>query len=157
MSENVSIKIDGKYYPVDQLVGKTVYAKRTTKLYRNPGDTTAKFQVASGGLIGKVWSWATRTDGVWLLFTTNSQQIIKEYPSGVYAVKISDISDDGLVQQGTKTNEQITREEQEKRDAEKNAEKPFTDKLLETGTKVALGIAALWVVGNVTSSAINKR
>jgi len=138
------VKIDGKYYPVDQLVDKGVYAKTTTKLYRF-FDTKPEFQVAKGGYVGKVYSWISRTDGIWLMFETNSVQIREKYPTGVYYVKASDISDDALKEQGTKTSEQLKEKEEEE-------QKSTTDKVLGTVKTIALGGVGIYAVTKLIGS-----
>lgn len=151
----VNVKINGKLYPIDQLVDKTVYAKKDTLLYRWPGDkSSAKLQVKSGGLIGKVYSWVTRTEGIYLEFYSNSSQILKDYPSGSYYVLVSDIEDKALNQQGAKTSEQIAKEEREKKE---NEGKTTTDKILDTGTKIALGAVAIYVGGSILKSLIGGK
>ncbi len=142
MAGGVQVKINNRLYPLDDLLDKTIYAAKDTLLYRNPGDTSAKFQVAKGGLIGKLWSWKTQPDGIWLGYYTNSLSIKKEYPSGYYWTKISDIDEDSLKQQGV-VDSKTKEEERKKKEEEQNM--TLTDKFFKEGKTVlftGLGIYA---------------
>lgn len=144
----VNVKINGKLYPLDQLIDKSVYASKSTFLYRNPGDTTAKFQVAKGGLIGKVYTWSTRTDGIWLGFRTNAQQILKEYPTGWYWVKVSDIDENSLRQQGVKDSATVQKEQEEKQERDSMS---FGDKALKTAQNIGLAFVGAMIVKSLIS------
>lgn len=155
----ISVNIKGKLYPINQLIGKTIYAGNLTKLYPGADDTRkAYFQVPTGGIIGNMYSWVVASNGVvYLMFYTKNAAIGEKYgyttdqklglKDTYYFAKLSDVNGDTLQKQGAKTTEQIEKEAADK-------DKSFADKALETGTKVILWGAAIFAVAGIVKNKI---
>lgn len=155
-TKGIQVKIDGKLYPIEDLINKSVYAKTKALWYRYPEDPkSAKLASPAGSLVGKVYSWITRADGIYAMFNLSTGSIyLKDYPSGSYYVKLEDLSDQELKQQGVKTTKEAVKEETAKEEA---ANKTNTDKILDTAKQVALYGTIGIVVAIVLKSLIQNK
>jgi acylphosphatase len=149
------IKINGKLYPIEQLIGKIVFASKDTLLERNlTGKDKAEFQVKKGGSLGKIHSWVNNKNNgkVYAMFNTNAASILAKYPAGSYYVPFDAINETELKQQGAKTTEQVTEEEEEKK---RNENLTFGEKIAESLQKGALYIFGGYVVIQVVKGLFN--
>lgn len=149
-NSGVNVKIGGKLYPIESLLDKSVYARISTPLWISPGNKS-KYVINAGKYIGKVFSWVTRTDGIYLMFDWPKGSVyLKDFPLGSYYVKVSDIDEQTLKTQGAKDTETQQKEEEKKNET-------TADKISKTVLKLGLGIAAIFAVGGLAKSAINKK
>ncbi len=153
----LNVKINGRLYPIEELIGKSIYARIDTKLYRGSGMFSGKYEtpmtVKKGGFIGNMNSWVETPDGkVFFSFriTNPFSGLLKEYPSAIYYVLSTDIDERTVVEQGARTTEQVAEDEKEE-------EKTTGDKILSTITKLGFGIAAIYALTNLGKTAIQSR
>lgn len=155
-NSGVNVKIGGKLYPIESLLEKSVYARIKTPIWRYPSekDGKSKYVFNPGQFIGKVFSWVTRTDGIYLMFEwSKGSPYLKDFPSGSYYVKVADIDENTIKQQGVKDAETQAKEEQEKQEKENET---TADKLSKTVLKLGLGIAAIFALSNFAGKAISR-
>lgn len=151
------VKINGKLYSIDSLVGKQVFAAKQTYLYRNTSSqdlAAPAFVVAKGGNLGVIYSYVTAGGKVYLMFNTTSPAILAKYPAGSYYVPIEAIDENTLQQQGTKTYEQEKKAAEEKA-AEEN--KSTTDKALDRVQTIVLTGVGIFVVGSIIKSLLGGK
>ena len=69
--------------------------KQKANWYRFPSDIkSVKLASPAGKLVGKVYSWVTRTDDIYAMFELpKGSPYLKDYPSGNYYVRLQDLSD----------------------------------------------------------------
>lgn len=100
-------------YNAEDIVGKTLFAKRAVDLSRSAGGNTV-FTAKAGDALGVVYSWVTKesSDGMklyWMFYDANKRPYYAKHETGAFDVN-------SLTQQGvTTTLEQI---KAEKRDSE---------------------------------------
>jgi hypothetical protein len=155
-TKGVQVKIDGKLYPIEDLLDKSIYAKTKANWYRFPSDIkSVKLATPAGGLVGKVYSWVTRTDDIYAMFElAKGSPYLKDYPSGNFYVRLQDLSDQTLKDQGVKTTKEAVKEEIKK---EEEATKTNTDKILETAKQVGLYAVIGFGIAIVLKSIIAKK
>ena len=151
-TKGVQVKIDGKLYPIEDLLDKSVYAKSKALWYRIPSEPkSAKLASPAGTLVGKVWSWVTRTDDIYAAFEIPKGSIyLKDYPGGYYYVRLQDLSDRELKQQGVKTTKEAVKEEVKKEEAvDKTTEDKIFDFVKQYGLYALIAFAGVAIIKSV--------
>lgn len=151
-TKGVQVKIDGKMYPIEDLLDKSVYAKTKANWYRFPSDIkSVKLATPAGGLIGKVYSWVTRTDDIYAMFNIpKGSPYLKDYPGGNFYVRLQDISDQELKQQGVKTTKEAVKEEVKKEEAvDKTTEDKIFDFVKQYGLYALIAFAGVAIIKSV--------
>jgi hypothetical protein len=151
-TKGVQVKINGKLYPIEDLIGKSIYAKSLANWYRFPSDPkSVKLASPAGTLVGKVYSWVTRTDDIYAMFEIPKGSIyLKDYPGGNYYVRLQDLSDQELKQQGVKTTKEAVKEEVKKEEsADKTTEDKIFDFVKQYGLYALIAFAGVAIIKSV--------
>ena len=120
-------------YSVDQIIGKTLYAKKKTPVYNLPSFYSNAKKVTTiqpGQIIGTVYSYVGGSPDQplnWMYKTKVGLQEVTYYTQH----EDNNVDKNALVDQGTKTTQEIEREKAE-------ANKSTTEKLLDYLKKYAL-------------------
>jgi hypothetical protein len=147
------ITVGGATYTANQLIGKTVVAKKETKLYSNPkGAGTVLGTVKTGQPFGIVYSYLRpeQTDGrTWLMFDNGKTS---------FFVPNEAVASTGLKEQGTKTVTQEVKEEEAKKERE---EDPLSYYIKKFGVPAILIIGAIVILNTAAregvKSVLNKK
>lgn len=100
-------QISGPIYSADQIIGKTLIARRPVKLYRYPSATAATvYTVQPGQSVGKVYSW---TGGgaaplYWMFYDQNGKTYYALHQEGAFDIE-------ALQDQGALTVEEVREQE----------------------------------------------
>jgi hypothetical protein len=141
------IKIGGRTYTVNQLIGKSVRAYKDTPVYSgNKGTPKVVGTVKNGEIIGVVASYARpeQANGKsWLMFE-------KGY-NVVYWVPNEAVTDAGLDQQGTKT---VTDELKAEADKKLKDESPIEYYIKKYALKVGLAIGVVIIVNSLVKEGV---
>lgn len=104
----MNVKIQGKIVPVSQVTGKSLFAARQIKLYRRPDSSEVVYTVPYGKNVGTVYSYIVRTPELWWMFyDQNGKPYYAKHEDGAFSWT-------ALQQQGTKTAEDIVKDQQPK-------------------------------------------
>jgi len=131
----MNIKIQGQIVPVSQVVGKSLFAGQQIKLYRRPDSAEVVYTVPAGKHVGTVYSYIVRTPDLWWMFYDQNGK--------AYYAKHADnaFSWQALQQQGTKTTQDIVKEQ---------TPKTALDSVLETASNLikpaVIAIAAYYAI-----------
>ncbi len=135
----------GDLYGADQIVNKTLVAKRQVPVYRFPADNQKSFgSVATGQPVGVVYAWiapnpAENRSGLWWQFyDATNKTYYAPHNENWYSI-------DALKQQGVLSTQEIIDAEKEKEDLENL---PWYERLLKK--------YGVWVLGAVVVSAAVK-
>jgi hypothetical protein len=131
-------------YSADQIIGKTLVARRNVELKRLPSDTApVTYTVKPGQTVGVVYSYllpkAGRSTLYWQFIDANGNYFYAPHKEGIYDIDI-------IKTQGGKTTEEKRKEEEEKKKLEEMG--PFLYYLQKWGGKIAIG-AGLLVALNI--------
>lgn len=114
-------------YSVDQIIGKTLYAKKNTPVYNLPSfyqNAQQKTIIKPGQIIGTVYSYVGGSPGQplnWMYKTKVGLQEVTYYTKH----EEDNVDKNALVDQGVKTTNEIQKEKEE-------ANKSTGDKLIDT-------------------------
>lgn len=113
-------------YRYKDLIDKTLFAKKETKLYRNAANDAKPYAtVKAGNAIGVLYSWVgskSNREIDWLMFYDANN---KPYYVPMIANTLDEAS---LKQQGVKTVEELTKEKQDKEKKEAGAVSYYIEK-----------------------------
>ena len=84
-----------------------------------------------------------------MFMTGNSVEFNKYFPSGSFYVKVSDIDERTLKQQGAKDAETLEKEAREKEEQENLS---TGDKILKSATKIILTLGVIWGITSYAKS-----
>ena len=122
-------------YPVDQIVGKTLYSKVNLNIRKLPDiNSTIIKTVKPNDFVGVVYSYISKSDGIWWILEGNSlypNQYVK-HQEGYFDLQ-------NLRNQGAKTTEELLKEEEQKN-------KTFSDYWQEALKLASFGIGAFVLV-----------
>lgn len=121
-------------YSVDDIVGKTLIAKKKVAIKRQPSDTAPTvYTVSPGETVGVVYSWVSRDGSIWwMYYDTNKNPYYTRHEPGLYDVK-------ALAAQGAVSLDEI-------RDAEKKADSPVSYYVDKLTTPIVWGIGLFFAV-----------
>ena len=126
-------------YSADQIIGKTLVARRNVELKRLPTDTApAVYTVKPGQTVGVVYSYLLpkvgRSTLYWQFVDANGNYFYAAHKEGIFDIDI-------IKEQGGKTAEEKRKEEEEKKKLEEMG--PFLYYLQKWGGKIAIGVGLL--------------
>ena len=126
-------------YSADQIIGKTLAARKNVELKRLPTDTAPTvYTVKPGQSVGVVYSYllpkAGRSTLYWQFVDANNNYFYAAHKEGIYDIDI-------IKTQGGKTTEEKRKEEEEKKEKEEMG--PFAYYLQKWGGKIAIGAGIL--------------
>lgn len=121
-------------YTADQIVGKTMIARKNIPLKREPRKSAETVYVAKPGItVGVVYSWVNADGGIWwMYYDQNGKTYYTYHEPGAYDIKSLDA-------QGVESLEQVQEDKQK-------AESPvsyYVTKLLKPVTYVIIGYFGL--------------
>lgn len=135
-------------YSADQIVGKTLVAKKKVAIHRLPSkDSPVVYQVNPGITVGVVYSWVQGSNGIWwMYYDSNNKPYYTLHEPGMYDIKT-------LTAQGVESLEQI-------QEAEKKAEDPigyYLTKLLKPAVFAVVGYFGIKAILDISESQTRRR
>ena len=141
-NEFTHYKINGVIYNADEIIGKTLYLKagKQGKLYNAIGGN--KIYILQGGYVGVVYMYIQRPNEFWWMVERGNEKFFIKHEENIFDVK-------ALQNQGTLTTEEIIKRKEE-------AEKAFSDKLLDKGTDLLKKGLFIYLGFNLLSKLITR-
>lgn len=130
-------------YTADQIVGKTLIAKKNVALKREPRKSAETvFVVKPGITIGVVYSWVNADGGIWwMYYDQNGKTYYTYHEPGAYDIK-------SLTAQGVESLEEV----QEDKEKTENPIGYYVTKLLKPVTYAVIGYFGLKAVLDLMES-----
>lgn len=131
----MNVKIQGKIVPVGQVYDKSLFATKQIKLYRRQNSPEVVYTVQPGGHVGVVYSHVMNGLELWWMFyDKNGKAYYAKHEDGAFSWQ-------ALQQQGTKTTDEIVKEQ---------TPKTALDSVLETASNLikpaVIAIAAYYAI-----------
>jgi len=125
-------------FSADEIVDKTLFVKinKSVNIYKLPSmSSNVLYTINGGGIVGVVYSFVLRQDGLWWYIDRNTQKLWVKHKEGIFDIK-------ALGAQGALTTEELIKRKEE---AEKSLSEKLFDKLIKVVKPAILIITAAYL------------